>query len=66
MIIETSANELFRVRETGNPDLAHVWLGIAVSLAKAQLVTNGCYCDYNDENGHYGRSPIVRFLIAVN
>jgi hypothetical protein len=35
-------------------------------LTAAQLVTNGCYCDYNDENGHYGRSPIVRFLIAVN
>src|SRR5260221_5823722 len=28
MIIETSANEFYRVRETGNPDLAHVWIGI--------------------------------------
>jgi hypothetical protein len=30
MIIETAANELYRVRETGNPDLAHIWYGTPV------------------------------------
>jgi hypothetical protein len=30
VIIETSANELYRVRETGNPDLAHLWFGTPV------------------------------------
>jgi hypothetical protein len=34
MIIETSANELYRVRETGNPDLAHVWFGTPVKRTK--------------------------------
>jgi hypothetical protein len=38
MIIETSANELYRVRETGNPALAHVWLGIAVKRVKGEFV----------------------------
>ncbi len=30
MIIETSDNRLFSVRETGDADLAHVWIGIEV------------------------------------
>ena len=30
MIIETTDNRLYRVRETGNPNLAHVWLGVEV------------------------------------
>lgn len=34
MIIETSWNEFYRVRETGDANLAHVWLGIAVKKAK--------------------------------
>ena len=34
MIIETSANQMYRVRETGHPDLAHVWYGIAVKRGK--------------------------------
>lgn len=38
MIIETSANELFQVRETGSPDLEHVWLGIAVKRVKGEYV----------------------------
>lgn len=27
-IVKTAANHLFFVRETGNPDLSHVWHGI--------------------------------------
>ena len=27
MIIETTDNRFYLVHETGNPDLAHVWLG---------------------------------------
>jgi hypothetical protein len=38
LIIETSANELYRVRETGNPDLAHCWIGIAVKRVKGEFV----------------------------
>jgi len=30
MIIETSDNRFYRVGETGQPDLAHCWYGIAV------------------------------------
>ncbi len=29
-IVETSCNRLFAVRETGSPDLAHVWHGVEV------------------------------------
>lgn len=35
MIIETSDNRFYSVRETGNPDLAHVWLGIEIKFNKA-------------------------------
>ena len=38
MIIQTTANQLYRVRETGNPDLAHVWFGIAVKAVKGAFV----------------------------
>ncbi len=38
MIIETSANELYRVRETGDANLAHVWIGIAVKRVKGEFV----------------------------
>jgi hypothetical protein len=34
MIIETSGNQLYAVRETGDPSLTHVWKGIAVRRAK--------------------------------
>lgn len=33
-VVEDSANQLHLVRETGNPDLAHVWFGIAAKAAK--------------------------------
>jgi len=33
MIIETSDSRLFRVRETGDANLAHVWIGIEVKRA---------------------------------
>lgn len=38
MIIETSANQFYQVRETNNPNLAHVWFGIEVKRAKGQWV----------------------------
>lgn len=38
MIIETSSNELYRVRETNNPALAHVWFGVAVKRVKGEFV----------------------------
>ena len=38
MIIETSANQIYRVTETGNPNLAHVWFGIAVKRVKGEWV----------------------------
>ena len=38
MIIETSDNRLYAVRETGDADLAHVWLGIEVKRTKAGFV----------------------------
>lgn len=34
MIIETSDNRLFSVRDTGDVDLQHVWWGIEVKRAK--------------------------------
>ncbi len=33
-IIETSAGQHYAVRDTGDPALAHVWLGIAVKRSK--------------------------------
>ncbi|WP_262299716.1 hypothetical protein [Microvirga sesbaniae] len=38
MIIETSDNRFFRVRETGNRDLAHVWFGVAVKRSKGAWI----------------------------
>ena len=35
MIIETTANQFYRVRES---DMAHVWLGVRVKLAKGAFV----------------------------
>lgn len=37
-IIETSNNELFRVRETGDANLAHVWYGVAVKRVHGAFV----------------------------
>lgn len=34
MIIETSDNRFYRVNETGNPDLDHVWYGARVKKDK--------------------------------
>ncbi len=33
-IIETTDNRLFRVRETGDADLQHVWVGIEVKRTR--------------------------------
>ncbi|MGD0106321.1 MAG: hypothetical protein ABSC06_20110 [Rhodopila sp.] len=38
MIIETSGNQLYRVKETGDADLAHVWLGIEVKKVRGAYV----------------------------
>ena len=38
MIIETSDNRLYRVRETGDADLAHVWFGTRVKKTSAGYV----------------------------
>jgi hypothetical protein len=38
IIIEDSANRFFRVRETGNPALAHVYLGIEVKRTRDGFV----------------------------
>lgn len=41
MIIETSDNRLFSVRETGNPDLAHVWTGHPVKRVRVPAKFGG-------------------------
>jgi hypothetical protein len=38
MIVETSDNRFYSVRETGNPDLGHLWVGIEVRLTKGKWV----------------------------
>ena len=38
MIIETSDNRLYSVRETGDPDLAHVWIGVEVKKIRGAYV----------------------------
>lgn len=38
MIIETSDNRFFQVRETNEPGLSHVWLGTAVKRTKSGFV----------------------------
>ena len=34
MLIQTLCGQTFRVRETGDPDLAHAWLGTRVKRVK--------------------------------
>jgi hypothetical protein len=38
MIIETTANQFYRVEELRDPDLAHCWQGKAVKLVKGQWI----------------------------
>jgi len=38
MIIETSSNQIYKVRETNNENLQHVWFGIEVKFVKGQWV----------------------------
>jgi len=38
MIIETSANQFFRVTETNSPELSHCWLGVAVKKSRGVWV----------------------------
>jgi hypothetical protein len=38
MIVETLANQFFRVRETGDPHAAHVWHGIEVKRVRGAYV----------------------------
>jgi len=35
MIVETTDNRFWQVRETGSPDLAHVWLGTELKWSKS-------------------------------
>ena len=37
-IIETSAGQLYQVRPHADPDLSHVWLGVAVKRASGDFV----------------------------
>jgi hypothetical protein len=37
-IVETTAGQLFRVTETGDPKLAHVWHGVQVKKTKGGYV----------------------------
>jgi hypothetical protein len=37
-IIETTAGQFFRVAETGDPNLAHVWSGVQIKKTKAGYV----------------------------
>jgi hypothetical protein len=38
VIIETSSNQLYSVRETGDANLAHVWIGIEVKRSGGTFV----------------------------
>lgn len=38
MIIQTTANQFFRVRETGSAELAHVWHGVEVKRVRGAFV----------------------------
>jgi len=38
MIIETTDNRFYRVRETGQDGLDHVWFGLPVKRSKGQWV----------------------------
>ena len=38
MIIETSCNRFYKVRETGDADLAHVWLGVEQKRVRGSFV----------------------------
>lgn len=38
MIIETSCNHLYRVRDTNDANLAHVWFGVEVKRVKGAFV----------------------------
>jgi hypothetical protein len=47
MIIETTDNRFYRVRELKDPDLAHVWEGVRVKHCKegngwAEVATRTC------------------------
>lgn len=41
MIIETTDNQKYRVMETGKPELAHVWYGVALKKSKGEWVIKG-------------------------
>ena len=38
MIIETSCNHFFRVTETNDANLSHVWYGVEVKRVKGEFV----------------------------
>jgi hypothetical protein len=56
MIIETSCNRFYRVVETGNPNLAHVWFGVQVKRSKGEwIMTAASVKQYKN-----GRPELVR------
>ena len=38
MIIETSANQFYRVTECASPDMAHLWHGIELKRVKGEWI----------------------------
>lgn len=58
-IIEDAANRFFRVRETGNPDLAHVWFGVEVKRTRAGFV------DKKNARDGLVRKEAARFVEAA-
>ena len=41
MIIETSCNRFYRVWETNDADLAHIWFGVPVKRVKGEWIDRG-------------------------
>ena len=56
MIVETTDNRFWQVRETGNPDLAHVWLGTELKLNRT---TQTFFKRPNCKGGSEGRPQLV-------
>ena len=48
MIIETTDNRIYSVRETGNASLAHLWMGVEVKRSKAGFVLQRKLCIFYD------------------
>lgn len=60
MIIETSANQLYLVRETGNPATAHCWIGTAV-----KRVAGGAFVPKAKARPEFVRKAACRIVAYV-